>query len=91
MDWSNPGNGQNGHAHPVPLASDLTGGFYFTDPANLELLVKLVQFPDRIAFFYGALSDLDYTITVSDRSSGAAKTYHNPAGRFCGGLDHNAF
>jgi hypothetical protein len=91
VDWSNPGNGQNGHAHPVPLASDLTGGFYFTDPANLELLVKLVQFPDRIAFFYGTLSDLDYTITVSDRSSGATKTYHNPAGRYCGGLDNNAF
>jgi hypothetical protein len=54
-------------------------------------LVKLVQFPDRIAFFYGTLSDLDYTITVSDRSSGATKTYHNPAGRYCGGLDNNAF
>jgi hypothetical protein len=91
VDWSNPGNGQNGHAHPVPLASDLTGAFYFTDPGNLELVVKLVQFPDRIAFFYGTLSDLDYTITVSDRSSGATKTYHNPAGRFCGGLDNDAF
>jgi hypothetical protein len=91
VDWSNPGNGQNGHAHPVALASDLTGGFYFTDPGNLELLVKLVQFPDRTAFFYGTLSDLDYTITVSDRSSGATKTYHNPAGRFCGGLDNHAF
>jgi|GEM_PF-5239669 len=91
VDWSNPGNGQAGHAHPVPLASDVTGAFYFTDPGNLELLAKLVQFPDRIAFFYGTLSDLDYTITVTDRASGAVKTYHNPAGHFCGGLDNNAF
>jgi hypothetical protein len=91
VDWSNPGNGQAGHAHPVPLASEVTGAFYFTDPGNLELLAKLVQFPDRIAFFYGTLSNLDYTITVTDRSSGATKTYHNPAGQFCGGLDNNAF
>ncbi|MBV8202005.1 MAG: hypothetical protein JOZ15_15405 [Acidobacteria bacterium] len=91
VDWSNPGNGQAGHAHPVSLASDVTGAFYFTDPGNLELLVKLLQFPDRVAFFYGTLSNLDYTITVTDRSSGAVKSYHNPAGQFCGGLDNHAF
>jgi subtilisin family serine protease len=90
VDWSNPGNGTSGHGSAVGL-SDLTGAFYFTDKSNLELLTKLIDFGDRIAFFYGTLSDLEYTITVTDLASGARNTYHNPPGNFCGGLDDPAF
>ncbi len=68
------------------LASDLTGAFFFTDPSNLELLAKVINLGDRVAVFYGALSDLDYTLTVTDTRSGQALTYHNPAGNLCGGL-----
>ena len=91
VDWQNPGNGTSGTARPVALGSAISGAFYFTDPGNLELLVKVIDFGDRIAFFYGTLSDLDYTITVTDRASGRQKTYHNPAGHYCGGLDNTAF
>ena len=30
-------------------------------------------------FFFGALSNVEYTITVTDTASGAVHAYHNPA------------
>jgi len=47
--------------------------------------------PDRVAFFYGALSDLPCTIHVNDNASGTTKTYTSTAGTLCGGLDNSAF
>ncbi len=90
VDWANPGNGQSGEAIAAPL-SNLVGTFYFTDPSDVELMAKLLQFPDHIAFYYGALSDLPYTIHVTDLSSGTVKTYTGTAGTLCGGLDNDAF
>jgi subtilisin family serine protease len=90
VDWSNPGNGTSGHGGAVGI-SELTGAFYFTDRTNLELLTKMIDFGDRVACFYGTLSDLEYTITVTDRSTGAQRTYHNAPGNFCGGLADPAF
>jgi hypothetical protein len=90
VDWSNPGNGTSGQGGAVAL-SPLTGAFYFTSRSNLELLTKMIDFGDRVGFFYGTLSDLEYTITVTERSTGAQRTYHNPPGNFCGGLDDPAF
>jgi hypothetical protein len=71
--------------------SKVAGTFYFTDPGNVELMVKLLQFPDRIAVFYGALSDLPYTLHVTDTATGTTKTYQSTAGKLCGGLDNSAF
>jgi hypothetical protein len=90
VDWHNPGNGQSGSGSTVAL-SDVTGSFYFTDPSNVELMVKMIDFGDRVAVFYGALSDLEYTIHVTDTATGAVKTYHSTAGKLCGGLDNSAF
>jgi hypothetical protein len=69
--------------------TDLTGAFGFTDPANLELLVKTLDFGDRVLVIYGALSNLEYSLRVTDTISGRSKTYDNPAGRYCGGLDND--
>ncbi len=90
VEWRNPGNGTAGAGGAVGL-SPLTGAFYFTERSNLELLTKMIDFGDRVAFFYGTLSDLEYTITVTERATGAQHTYHNPPGNFCGGLDDPAF
>jgi hypothetical protein len=90
VDWANPGNGTAGRAVPANLSS-LSGTFYFTDPGNIELIAKLIDFGDRIVFFYGALSDLPYTIHVKDIASGVEKVYQSAAGRLCGGLDNHAF
>jgi len=90
VDWANPGNGTTGPAVAQPL-SKIGGTVYFTDPGNGERMVKLLQFPDRVAVFYGALSDLAYTIRVTDTATGAVKTYQSSSGKLCGGLDNRAF
>ena len=41
--------------------------------------------------FYGALSNLEYTITVADTTTGAVKTYHNPLGTTASVADVSAF
>lgn len=88
--WHNPGDGSGGAAGAVPMSRQ-TGAFFFTSPGNLELLAKVVDYGDRIDFFYGALSNLEYTITVTDTATGAVKTYRNPSGTYCGGFDDHAF
>lgn len=88
--WRNPANGQSGQAGAVPL-SQVTGAFYFSGPDSLELMTKIIDQGDRIDFFFGTLSDLEYTISVTDTRTGAVKTYRNNAGRYCGGLEVDAF
>jgi hypothetical protein len=88
--WTNQYSGESGIGNALGL-SDLTGAFSFTDPSNLELLFKMIDFGDRVAVFYGTLSDLQYTATITDTLTGQTKTYVNPPGTYCGGLDNTAF
>lgn len=90
VDWRNPGNDTSG-AGGAGTLSNLTGTFTFGDRSNVELMVKMLNLGDRTAIFWGALSDLEYTLRVTDTTTGVVKTYRNPAGRLCGGLDNNAF
>jgi hypothetical protein len=86
VTWWNQFSGVFGTGMAGPLSSE-TGTFYFTDPTNKELLVKILAFGNRIAVFYGSLSNLQYTLQVTDTSTGGTKTYFNPPGTFCGGID----
>jgi choice-of-anchor B domain-containing protein len=90
VEWRNQFNGTAGAGQGAAL-SDLTGSFAFQDARNVELLVKVLDFDDRILVAWGALSNLEYTLKVTDTETGAVKTYHNPAGTYCGGLDQEAF
>jgi hypothetical protein len=90
VNWQNPGNNTSGQGGPNQL-SNLVGTFFFTDASNVELMTKLIPFPDRVVFFYGALTDLAYTIQVTDTLSGTTKTYQSAPGKLCGGLDNTAF
>ncbi len=90
VTWMNQFNGTSGTGR-AKSQSDLSGLFTFTDPTDVELVLKVVPFTDRVAFFYAALSDFEYDITVTDTRDGSTKTYHNPAGTYCGGLDNDAF
>ena len=69
-------------------STDVAGFLYFTDPNNIELIVKVLDFGDRVLFFYGQLTNLRFTISVRDTRTGVTKTYQNTAGD-CGGLDNN--
>ena len=90
VDWRNQFSGQTGSGQASSL-SDLSGLFTFTDPRNVEILTKTLDFGDRILFIYGSLSDLEYTIHVTDTVGGQVKTYTNAAGNFCGQIDDHAF
>jgi hypothetical protein len=41
--------------------------------------------------FYGALSNVEYTITVTDTSTGKTRTYFNPSGQLASVADTAAF
>jgi hypothetical protein len=41
--------------------------------------------------FYGALSDVEYTITVTDEATGLQKVYFNPSGNQASVADTAAF
>ncbi|HBL31758.1 MAG TPA: hypothetical protein DD490_33460 [Acidobacteria bacterium] len=86
--------GASGDGMAVPMPGGDSGTFWFFDGANVELVVKALDgraFNNRYWFFYGALSDVQYTITVTDLVTGARKRYTNPFGNLCGRGDTNAF
>lgn len=88
VEWRNQFNDETGRGQQNAL-SDLSGLFSYTDPRNVELLVKVLDFGDRILFIWGALSDLEYTIRVTDTSNDVVKVYSNPAFQYCGGIDND--
>lgn len=90
LDWRNQFDSTSGRGAGKKL-SDLTAAFSFTDPANLEVLVKTLDFGDHVLVLYGTLSNLAYTLRITETTTGRVKTYVNAAGNYCGGLDNNAF
>jgi ELWxxDGT repeat protein len=86
-------NGGQGAGHAVGRSSE-SGLFWFFDPDNPEILVKLLNgagVNGSYWFFFGALSDIEYRVTVKDLVSGLTRTYDNPHGRICGQADTAAF
>ena len=94
--WSNPdvaGDIGNGGAIGAG-SSDESGMFWFFDPANVELVVKVLD--GRVTngahwVFFGALTDVEYWLTVRDTATGLSRTYHNPPKEMCGQSDVQAF
>jgi hypothetical protein len=91
--WKNPYTGETGAAHAHPLTGD-TGALWFFDPANLELMVKVLDgraVNGNFWIFYGALSNVEYTLTVTDTATGAERTYHNAPLQLASRADVSAF
>ena len=85
--------GNNGKGTAVPLTGD-AGYFWFFDPANVEVLLKVLDgraVTGKFWVFYGALSNVEYTLTVTDSLTGEVKEYRNPSGRFASVADTGAF
>ncbi len=73
-----------GSGHAERLTTD-TGYFWFFNDANVELILKVLdgtQLNGHFWVFYGALSNVEYTLTVADTVTGVSKTYVNPAYNF---------
>ncbi len=85
--------GNHGVGHAVPLSGD-TGYFWFFNSANVELTIKALDgrcFNDHFWIFYGALSNVEYTITVTDTETGKQRFYTNPLETFASVGDTKAF
>ena len=90
--WTVPGLG-SGEGHAVPLTAD-TGSFWFFSNSNLELIVKVLDgraVNRHFWVFYGGLSDVEYTLTVTDTATGTRETYTNTAHRLASAADVSAF
>jgi hypothetical protein len=91
----NPRTGHSATGAAIPGGSRF-GSFSlpaFTGDATLpEVFVKVVEPAGSRWIFYGGLTSLPYTLTVTDMLTGAVETYANaPENHFCGGVDGNAF
>lgn len=91
--WKVPNTSQ-GNGQAVKLTSD-TGYFWFFDPTNVELTLKVLDgcgVNGRYWVFVSGLTNVEVRMTVTDTATGKVKTYTNAAGRtFPTVLDTNAF
>ena len=86
-------NGNSGTGTAVGLTGE-TGYFWFFAAGNVEAVMKVIDgraLNGHFWVFYGALSDVQYTLTVTDTVTGVEKTYTNPAGQFASVADTAAF
>ena len=67
----------------IPLSAD-TGGFYFFDPTNFELLVKVLDgcaINQHFWVFAAGLTDVEVDVLITDTFTGEVRTYHNEQGQ----------
>ena len=82
-----------GVGQAVELTRD-TGWFWFFDPANTELVVKVLDargVNGAYWVYFGSLSDVEYSLRVTDTERGVTRVYDNPQGTFASVGDVNAF
>ena len=92
VTWRTP-DGKTGAGQAVGLSAD-TGYFWFFDPANVEAVIKVLDgrsLNGHFWVFYGALSNVEYTLTVTDTQSGLVRHYFDPVGQFGSVGDTQAF
>ncbi|MEO8190748.1 MAG: hypothetical protein ABI682_10450 [Acidobacteriota bacterium] len=91
VDW-NSGE-TSGAATPVALTPN-AGYYWFFSPNNVELLLKIVDgraVNGSYWVFAGSLTNVEFTLTVTDTATGAVRTYRNPQGRLASLADVSAF
>ncbi|MES1239993.1 MAG: CSLREA domain-containing protein [Acidobacteriota bacterium] len=69
-----------GFGTAVPL-TDLSGYFWFFNPANVELTIKVLDactVNNRYWIFLSGLTNVGVQVTVTDLKTGTVKTYLNP-------------
>ncbi len=71
-----------------------TAVFYFENPESVEWMVRFSDvrpFANRVDFFHGGLSDVEYTVLVKDLVTGVEKSYPVLPFSLAGGVDRQSF
>ncbi|HET9211799.1 MAG TPA: hypothetical protein VFR03_15430 [Thermoanaerobaculia bacterium] len=92
VDFVDPLTGQSHQARALPFSWE-SGAFWFFDKGNIELYVKVLDgsaVNGRAWVFHGALTDVEYTITVTHVPTRTVWQYHNPRGQMHSGADTSA-
>jgi hypothetical protein len=74
--------------------TDDTGRFWFFNPANVELVVKVLDgrcLNEHYWVYYGSLTDVEFTLSVTDTTNGRLVKYRNPQGAFASKGDTDSF
>lgn len=83
VTWRNF-SGQTGEGSVAACSTADSGLFWFFDPDNWELMVKVLDgcaLTGHHWVFAAATTTVEYTLTVTDTRTGEAKVYHNPLGQ----------
>ncbi len=86
-------DGHSRFAEPISVSNDASF-FAFYDAENPELATKIVDgstLNDHFWFFYGALSDREYALSVYDFETGLSRVYANPLHHLASVGDTSAF
>jgi PKD repeat protein len=86
--WRNQYSGETGTATPISKGANY-GYFYFSQPTNPEVFVKVLDFGSTRPFllFWAGLTDFEYTVTFTNQSSGRIFSVTKPAGSTAGGAN----
>jgi len=93
--WATATTSGMGNAVTVPSAPD-SGLFYFFNPGNIEMLVKVLNACsppfNRYWVFFAATTNVRFTLTVTDTQKNKVKVYFNPLNQAAAPLeDTDAF
>ena len=95
--FSNPPN-QPGTFRAARLLQNVqnpnTGLFDFSSAQAVEVVVRIQDtrpFANRFDVYYGGMTDVGYTVTVTDTQTGTTRQYTNTVGTVGGGVDRTSF
>ena len=83
LAWNIPAFGDN-PAGVVPGVSNTSGNFYFFDPENWEMLVKVLDgcsINGHYWFFLSAATDVGWELMIEDTASGQSRSHSSPFGQ----------
>lgn len=86
-------DGNTGTGHQVNLTED-TAAFWFFGLENLEVIVKILDgsgLNGHDWLFYASLTNVEFTLKVTDTMTGQIRTYRNDLGQFASAADIEAF
>jgi photosystem II stability/assembly factor-like uncharacterized protein len=87
VDWQNPYSGERGTAYVIPQ-DDKFAFFYYSDPDNPEVFVKVLDFGAGNALcFVGGLTDFYYKVTFTMLRTGQTLVFEKPEKQYVGFVD----